>query len=156
MQNAIYASRFLDRSPFTNPQRKMSMSKSELKTNIFESVSALTEYGKLLTAVVTTTKLTLERETDGTNASSMTAIQALLDHPFTTGKIRPLLNGMHKVLYKDAEANLKARRKEEDDALKARAPKSLLPRTKDGLRSPKELNQGEEVTDPEGILGKLA
>jgi hypothetical protein len=128
------------------------MSKETLKADITPAVEVLAQYSKLLSAVITTSKLTIERDTDGTNAGSMSAIQELLDHPYTTGKIRPILNGMHKVLYKDAEANLKARRKEEDDALKARAPKSLLPKNGKKTAESAEADEGLEITDPAAML----
>lgn len=128
------------------------MSKETLKADITPAVEVLAQYSKLLSAVITTSKLTIERDTDGTNSGSMSAIQELLDHPYTTGKIRPILNGMHKVLYKDAEANLKARRKEEDDALKARAPKSLLPKNGKKTAESAEADEGLEITDPAAML----
>jgi hypothetical protein len=127
------------------------MSKETLKAEVTPAVEVLAQYAKLLSNVITTAKLTVERDTDGSNAGSIDAVQELLDHPFTTGKIRPVLNGMHKVLYKDAEANLKARRKAEDDALKARAPKSLLPKNGKKAESA-EPEEGLEITDPAAML----
>ncbi len=126
------------------------MSKETLKSDIMPAVEVLAQYTKLLNAVITTAKLTVERDTDGSNTGSMAAIQEILDHPYTTGNIRPVLNGMHKVLYKDAEANLKARRKAEDDALKARAPKSLLPKNTKAKVEVEDTSA--EITDPASML----
>ncbi len=126
------------------------MSKETLKAELTPAVEVLAQYTKLLNAVITTSKLTVERETDGTNAGSIDAIQEILDHPYTTGKIRPVLNGMHKVLYKDALANAQARRKAEDDALKARAPKSLLPKNTKAKMEVEDTSA--EITDPASML----
>lgn len=138
-QTAIYASRFLI-GPIHNPTKERTMSQQALKAIIQAPTEVLTQYAKLLNRAIEVTRQIYTIETaSGTNTTSMEAIQAVLDHEF-------------KALYKDALANLAAKRKEEDDYVKSFTPKSMLP--KNFKKSP-ELDQGQEVTDPEALLGKI-
>jgi hypothetical protein len=128
------------------------MSRDALKAALQSSNEELSNYSKLLARTVDLTTRTYNSSTaDGTNASSLNAIVELLDHPFTTGKIRSTLTAMQKTLHKDASANLIAKRKAEDEALKALAPKTGAKTfTK---KSTVTENEGQEITNPASVLG---
>src|ERR1035437_2315874 len=134
------------RSDKVNKLGESKMSKETLKDTVAAPTEVVAQFAKKLNVLVEVLKRTYTQETaDGTNGCAMDAITEMLEHEFTaTSKIRPVLNGLHKALYRDAVANLAAKRQAENDALKARAPKSCLPKRK--------APESNEIDNPAALL----
>lgn len=108
------------------------MSQDSLKRDLEQGVTSLEAFSKKLNAALDVLKRTYTAAgADGSNGSAIDQVVELLDHDFVNGqKIKPLLNHFHQVLWKDAKANLEAKRRAENDALADRAPALYKPRTK--------------------------
>lgn len=85
------------------------------------NLSVLEDFARRFTNTLDIIKRTCAAQAHGNNASALTALSGLLEHPLMGGELRKSLKQIHSRLHAEAVANIKAKFQADMEALRAAA-----------------------------------
>jgi hypothetical protein len=123
------------------------MDRNKMKTEVEPQIKVLEDLQKQVASVLTNVKLTVAQgSATGTNTCAIESIMALSSNPLCPTTLKPVLNRMHKALWKNAEYNMLEQTRAQREELALSMPAQF--RSK---RKAAPIDTGE-VTNPEALL----
>ena len=105
------------------------MNKEQLRLEVNPQIKVLEDVQRDIAAVLVAVKPTVNNDNaSGHNTCAMEAVLRLSQNPACPANLKPVLNKMHKALYKNASFNLQETIREKSDELKALMPGQMKPK----------------------------